>query len=337
MADHKRKILVTGANGFVGSAVVSELAEAGIYDVYGLVGKNAKIDRGNQNPKQIFRTNIAEYESFREAENLRNIETLIHTAGLAHQFGRVEPEDFRKVNVQGTENVCRLAQKIGIRHFILISSVAVYGNYGNSEIDETYVCRPAGIYAESKLESENAAREFCEKNNIRLTIVRPATVIGEGDRGNTSRLITQIDNGRFVWVGRGSNRKSLIYKKDVARGILKIVESLADSPHEIYNLSAEPVSMREVVGTIFGTLQKKSPRFHIPEGFVRGLFRVNRSGLAFVRLKNFEKTFEKWVSNDIFSGRKFNEKFGFRCDTAVSEALARQVRFYLMQKNKNSD
>ena len=330
MAD-KRKILITGANGFVGGALLSELQNSGQFEVFGIVGR--KNPAFKLSPAQkIFQADISEYETFRETENLKNIDILIHCAGLAHQFGRIEREDFRKVNVRGTENVCRLAQKIGVRHFVSISSVAVYGDYGNQLIDETFECRPLGFYAESKLESERLAIEFCEKNNLRLTILRPSTVIGEGDRGNTARLITTIDKNLFFWIGKGINQKSLIYKTDLAKAILKMLESPEESGTEIYNLTAEAVSMSEIVGTISETLQRRPRRLKIPENLLRAFFLVNKTKLSFERLKKLEKTFEKWLSDDIFDGRKFREKFEFCPETKISEALERQVKYYLRQK-----
>jgi nucleoside-diphosphate-sugar epimerase len=332
------KILVTGASGFVGSAIVDELQKASHYEVFGMVGGRKAPDAVEPSVRKIFVTDISVYETLKEAEDLKKIDTLIHAAGLAHQFGRVGQEDFWKVNVQGTENICRLAQKTAVGHLILISSVAVYGNHGLAEIEETFKCRPAGFYAESKLEAENRAGEFCKKNGLRLTILRLATVIGEGDRGNTARLITTVDKRRFIWVGSGGNKKSLIYKRDVAKGVLKIIET-AEPPKkagpEIYNLTAEAVAMKEIVGTIAENLQKKAPRLKIPENLVRGLFRLLKLVPVSERLKKIETTFEKWLSDDIFSGKKFNETFNFRLETPLSEALARQVKYYLNQKNKS--
>ncbi len=329
----KTKILVTGSSGFVGKSLVKELQDIEKYEVYGLVGSRMGIETNCETElKRIFQGDISDYETLKKAEELKKTDILVHTAGLAHQFGRVKKEDFWRVNVRGTENICLLAQKIGVEHFILISSVAVYGDYAGREIDETFVCNPHGFYAESKLESEKCAVEFCERNNIRLTILRLATVIGEGDRGNTTRLITSIDKGRFIWVGNGSNKKSLIYKKDVAKGIRQVIEAKENIETEIYNLTGEAVAMREVVEAIAGNLHKKTPRLKIPENVVRGFFRVNKTGLSFEYLKKFEKTFEKWLSDDIFSGKKFSEKFDFKPETTVYEALAKQVDYYLSQK-----
>jgi nucleoside-diphosphate-sugar epimerase len=335
MAGGKNKILVTGASGFVGSALLTELRKTGAYKVFGLVGNRTKIEASNASELKLFQTDITDYNTLKQCEELKNMDTLVHTAGLAHQFGKVGKEDFWNVNVQGTENICRLAQSVGAGHFILISSVSVYGDYKNAEIDETFVCQPSGFYAESKLESEKRAIEFCEQNKIPLTILRLATVIGEGDRGNTTRLITTIDRRRFVWVGNGSNKKSLIYKNDAARGIRKTVETTKKDGTEIYNLTAEPVSMAEIVGVISANLHKKTLPVKIPESLVRGFFRMNRNGPAVERLKKIEKTFEKWLSDDIFSGKKFNERYQFEPETPITAALAKQVDYYLKQKNKS--
>ena len=329
----KRNILITGINGFVGGAVLDELRKAGRFEISGLVGRQQSVDSLSCELRvKSFQADISDEKTVGLAHKFGKTDILIHTAGLAHQFGRVEKVKFRNVNAQGTENICRLAKEIGVEHFILISSVAVYGASDDKEIDESVVCNPKGDYAESKFESESRAIEFCEQNKIRLTIIRLATVIGEGDRGNTARLITSIDRGRFVWIGNGDNKKSLIYKRDVAKGILKIVESQGNSGVEIYNLTGESISMREIVGEISRSLQKKAPSFVLPERWIRGIFWINKTGFKSEFLGKYEKTFEKWLSNDIFSGAKFNEKFNFTPETPVTEGLARQANYYLKEK-----
>jgi nucleoside-diphosphate-sugar epimerase len=331
----KTKILVTGSSGFVGSELLKVLENVGQYEVYGLVGNQRRTGISQiAGVKKEFQADISDYKSLIEQVNLEKADILIHCAGLAHQIGQVEKEDFWRVNVLGTENVCKLAEKIGVGHIVLISTVAVYGDYGERPIDETFICQPSGFYAESKLESENRAVEFCDRHRIRLTILRLATVIGEGDRGNIARLITLIDKGRFFWVGRGINKKSLIYKTDVARGILKSIHSAGKTKREIYNLTGETVSMKAIVETLAQGLHKKTPQIEIPEKIVQGFFRVNRLKFSFDFLKKLEKTFEKWLSDDIFSGKKFEEKFEFKPETTVHEALLKQVKYYLSQKKR---
>lgn len=326
-----QKVLVTGANGFVGRELVNELQNNGTFEVCGLIGRTSKMNFGEKiHSKNIFNVDISDHSTLARVEkDLKNTGTVIHTAGLAHQFGRITKEDFWNVNVKGTENVCRLALEIGAKHFILISSVSVYGDHGNAEIDEWCECRPKGFYAESKLESEARADDFCRAKDICLTILRPATIIGEGDRGNTARLIELIDKNRFLWIGNGDNKKSLIYKTDVARGILKTILMQRDDGTEIYNLTSETVSMKEIVFEVARNLQKKTSRLKIPENLIRGLFRLNRLPFSFEYLRKFETTFEKWLSDDIFSGNKFNRRYHFKPETKFTEALAKQVNYYL--------
>lgn len=325
------KVLVTGASGFLGRAVVEALQDGSNFEVSGLIGKSSKNNApGTLLPANLFSADISDYSTLKGfEESFKNIKTVIHTAGLAHQFGQTTKEDFWKVNVRGTKNVCNLAFKTGAEHFVLISSVSVYGNYGSAEIDESFECRPEGIYAESKLESESRAKEICGANGMRLTILRPSTIIGEGDRGNTARLIKMIDQGRFVWIGEGKNKKSLIYKKDVANAILKLLVAGKRYDAEVYNLTSKAVSMEEIVSVIAGSLRKKTPRLKIPKNLVRGFFKLNRAPFSVGYLKKIEKTTEKWLSDDIFSGREFSERFAFEPPTTISEALERQVDYYL--------
>ncbi len=117
------KILVTGANGLVGGSIVEELLRNN-FEVYALGGANSKIDKfGNES--NFFKADITEYKNLAHLAKLKQVDVLIHSAGLAHQFENRKEQEFWKVNVLGTENVARLAANLRIKHFILISSVAV--------------------------------------------------------------------------------------------------------------------------------------------------------------------------------------------------------------------
>lgn len=336
MSFSREKVLVTGASGFLGREVVKELVTSGNYEVYGLVGKSGTVNSVENLPAaNIFKVDISDYETVKILDKpLTNTAVVVHTAGLAHQFGRVTKDEFWSINVRGTENVCKLSAEIGAKRFVLISSVSVYGEHGNVEIDESFECRPEGFYGESKLESEVRATEFCRANDIDLTILRPSTIIGQGDRGNTSRLIELIKKKRFVWIGSGDNKKSLIYKNDVARGILRTIEAERDESPEIYNLTSEAVFMKEIVKVIAVNLNLRTPRLKIPANLVRGFFLLNRTPLSIEYLRKFEKTFEKWLSDDIFSGKKFQQRFNFAPETSISDALGKQVDYYLKYQEK---
>ena len=96
------RVLVTGAGGFLGRAIVAELLAEKVEknEVFCLVRRKSKDD---DNLPNVFRGDIADFQSLSELENIENIETIIHAAGLAHQFGKTADEDFWKVNVEGTK------------------------------------------------------------------------------------------------------------------------------------------------------------------------------------------------------------------------------------------
>lgn len=317
------KVLITGANGFIGREIVAELSAN--CEIIKLAGKNSKSD----DYLNIDITNKTEVESL---ANLENIDALIHTAGLAHQFGEKAREDFFKVNVVGTENICNLAVKLNVKHFILISSVSVYGKSKNSaqEVDEEVDCQPEGFYAESKWESEKVARRICEENKIALTILRPATVIGEGDAGNVFRLIEAIDKKKFLWIGKGENSKSLIYKKDVAKACKSVLQKRT-AETEVFNISAEPLTMSEIVSNISENLGKKIPKIYVPANFLIKVLRIC-SGMNFGRLKKILETIEKWVAEDVYISEKIREKYDFSTEVSVKEAIEREVIWYKNRK-----
>ncbi len=325
------KIVVTGASGFIGREIVSLLQKHN-HEVVSFISLSGTFTGDLPN---TVRVDISDLANLRKNCELETVDILIHSAGLAHQFGKTVDEDFLNVNVKGTENIANLAVKLKTKYFILISSVAVYGNSGeNRAIDEAKVCNPKGIYAISKFKSEEVAKKICEENKIPLTILRPTTVIGENDRGNTARLIEAIYRKRFIWIGKGENRKSLIYKKDVARACLQVLEKKT-SETEIFNVTGEALKMKEIVNEIGRNLKREILPFRIPEGFLGLFFGVNKHSVNIGKVTNLQETVKKWVSNDVFSGNLIQEKYGFEATTKISDALKQQTQFYL--KNLKSD
>ena len=335
------RVLLTGANGFIGKMIVQELL-AEEYETVCLLNKNSKSEPATNNKNEII-TN-AVYADLRDSGAIRNLnisgvfDAVVHCAGLAHQFGKVSAGDFQRVNVEGTRNIAELAVKTGAWNFVLISSVAVYGKSSGKSpnktppaVSEEEVCKPSGIYALSKLKSEQIAREICEAERLNLTILRPATVIGEDDRGNVARLIDAIDKKRFFWIGKGENLKSLVYKGDVAKAVIKVLSENAMRENrrtEIFNVTGNALPLKEIVSEISSELGIKNPSVGISEAFPQLILELNRKTFKIKRLENLAETLDKWLADDVFSGEKIRRRYGFEAQTTVTEAIRREVESY---------
>lgn len=338
------KVLVTGATGFVGREIVAELAKLQI-EVIQVGGRNKPPeDSDNCSAQNFFAADISDYRTLSVVEKIGRVDAVIHSAGLAHQFGKIERERFEAVNVCGTKNVVELAVKLKARQFILIGSTAVYGikketeklrgSLNVIEINEKTECRPENFYAESKLTAEKAARGICEENRVALTILRLAPVVGEGSAGNAARLIAAIDDGKFLWVGAGENYKSLVYKRDVARACSRVLLN-KKAGTEIFNIAAAPIKMAEFVETIAKNLDRRILPVKIPARLVETVFRFNRKIFGVKRINELEETIEKWLSDDVYAAGKIADVYGFEPEITIETALERQVEAYKKFRKKS--
>jgi UDP-glucose 4-epimerase len=318
------RFLVTGATGFIGSEIARLAVGQGL-QVRGMTRRDAPLAPGVES----CRLDLLDPEGLRGAA--AGVSSIVHAAGLAHVFESRSDVRFDEVNVAGTANVVEAAAAAGVRQVVLVSSVSVYGPETGDLADESSPCRPAGAYAESKLAGERRAIEIARASGLALTILRLATVYGEGDRGNVARLIRAIDRGRFVAIGPGTNRKSLIHVEDVACACLLAAQQPAEGVR-IYNVAAAPCTMREVVSAIARALGRRPPHWRLPAGPVL----VGTGALARMiggrgRLGGLHQTTRKWLASDVYDAGRFQRDFGFQPRFGLEEGIRREVAWYRAQ------
>lgn len=318
MNSSSRRLLVTGASGFLGSEIV-QLARTGGWHVRALVRNPQRQVDG----AEIFVGDIGNPAVLRRASE--GVDAVVHAAGLAHVFGRGagDTNRFKQVNEVGTGNVMDAAMHAGVSHVVLVSSVSVYGSYPGTKCDESASCRPSGAYAISKRRGELKAIERMAKGRGSLVILRLATIYGEGDRGNVAKLIGVLDRGRFIWPGSGENQKSLIYKRDAARACVRALESSAPGTG-IFNVSAQSASMREIVTAICEALGRPVPRLGIPLALLRTAGAIAR---AIGDPGHLDLRLQKFIHHDVYSGEKFETAFDFSPAISLAEGMRREVAF----------
>jgi nucleoside-diphosphate-sugar epimerase len=318
-------ILVTGANGFLGREIVSQFKAAGIllratdvgstYAEHGIEYQKADVTK----PDELGRA-------------VQGASLIVHAAGLAHIFtpDKKLARKCQQVNEIGTANVVSAAAKMGVEHFILISSVSVYGPYTQGMYSEDTQINPEGPYALSKANAEMRAREIAQRTGMSLTILRLATLYGEGDPGNIGRLMRAIDRRRFFLIGDGSNRKSLLYRGDAARACLTIVSRPATGVN-IYNVSGRPCTMLDIVDGLTRALGRTLLSAQIPAhiALAAGKF---LSCFPAKRLSGLHLTIKKWLAEDVYDTRHIERDYGFHARIDLIEGLKREVRWYRQGK-----
>lgn len=236
------KLLFTGASGFLGNHVRPILEKTYQVVTIGLTSEDN------------YTVNIA-----KEVPELKEYcEIVLHAAGKAHVVPRTEEEKkaFYDVNLQGTKNLCTALEKSGIpQAFIFISTVAVYGCEFGSNITEKHPLNGDTPYALSKIQAEKFLTEWCNKHGVILSIIRPSLIAGPNPPGNLGAMIKGIKTGRYLSIGGGKARKSVLMVEDIAHLVPILVEKGG-----IYNVcDDEQPSFRQLETVICTQLGKKLP------------------------------------------------------------------------------
>lgn len=251
--------LVTGATGFVGPHLVSALRVRGCdVRVLALPGEDAT---QLEQHATVCRGDVRRPETLVAA--FRGIDTVFHLAAI-HGLWRSR-QDYRDVNVTGTENVCRAALAAGIRRLIAVSSWAVYGMGVGQAVDERFPLRPGfDIYAITKAVADQLVQRYIVEHHLPAVIVRPGTMFGPGDRVNFGRIADRLMAGKAIIIGSGRNALPFVYVSDAVEGM--ILAGFRDvALGRIYNLSNdEPLTQKEMWHAVAEEIGTRPPRLHVP-------------------------------------------------------------------------
>jgi GlcNAc-P-P-Und epimerase len=242
-------------------------------------------------------------------------------------------------NVQGTQNVLSEMDRVGCKHLIFTSSVAVYG-LNKVNPDEKHPVDPFNHYGISKRDAENAIKAWYDKDpdGKSVTIIRPTVIFGEKNRGNVYNLLKQIASGKFLMIGKGQNKKSMAYVGNVVAFIKHRLE-LEEEGYHVFNYIDKPdLTMTTLLRVIENSLNKKNPSVRIPVwlGYLGGfgfdlLAFVTRKKLAIssVRVKKF-------VATTQFDATKVHSS-GFKAPYTLEEGLDRTLNYEFVQERSDDD
>ncbi|MCD4667122.1 MAG: NAD-dependent epimerase/dehydratase family protein, partial [Sulfurimonas sp.] len=180
------KVLLTGSNGFIGNYF-----------------KDNYENKYNINTFSFLNDNFQDLD-------LQNTDTIIHLSALVHQMGGASEKEYEKVNVTQTLNLANKAKENGVKHFIFMSTVKVYGEETKTAYKEDSSCNPQDDYGKSKLKAEIELQKL-ENDNFKISIIRTPIVYGYGVKANIKSLINLVDKVSVLPFADIENKRSMVY------------------------------------------------------------------------------------------------------------------------------
>jgi UDP-glucose 4-epimerase len=289
------KILITGAKSFIGSNFIR-------YSQY----------------KEIDEVSLTEFSP--DSINYQKYDVVLHLAAIVHQSKKIPESRYFEVNRDLCLRVAGNAKKMGVKQFIFLSTVKVYGKSPGEgiKLNENSPCNPSDAYGRSKLEAEYGLKEL-EDSSFKVAIIRTPLVYGAGVKANMLRLIQLIELSPFVPFGKIKNRRHYTYVENLVGYIDRVIEMNASGIFIAKDEDA--ISTTDLVLLLAKYLRKKISLFQLPEFIVKIISSV--SPLLYERLFQSQE----------FDNEITKVKLGYVPIVSTEEGLQRMVMSYLDQKD----
>jgi len=261
------KVLVTGADGFIGSHLTESLLEQG-YEVKAFTYYNSFNSWGwlDTLPKEklkqieIFAGDIRDPNGVGEA--MKGVDQVFHLAALiAIPFSYHSPDSYVDTNIKGTLNVLQAARKLDMGRVLITSTSEVYGTAMYVPIDEKHPFQGQSPYSATKIGADRLAESFYRSFNLPITIVRPFNTYGprQSARAVIPTIISQLLAGEEnIKLGKLSPTRDFNFVKDTANGFIQIAKSEKTIGEEINIATQSEISIGELAGEIITQINPKA-------------------------------------------------------------------------------
>ncbi|MCQ4230894.1 SDR family oxidoreductase [Pseudomonas stutzeri] len=260
------KIVLTGATGFVGSRLFSQLERRAEFQIVGL-SRRLLVDGGNSKLYVAGDLQHADLSGL-----LCDADVLIHLAARAHitKEGVADPlAEYRRVNVEGTLNLARQAMTAGVKRFIFISSIGVNGNTNTQPFCADDAPNAAEPYAQSKWEAEQGLMQLAAETGVEVVIIRPPLVYGLGAPGNFGSLVRWVEKGIPLPLGAIHNRRSLVGIDNLVDLIIHCIDHPAAANQVFLAGDGEDLSTTELLRAVGKAMGKPARLIPVPVGLLQ--------------------------------------------------------------------
>lgn len=263
------KILVTGADGFIGSHLTEELVKKG-YDVKAFVFYNSfnskgwldTLDSDIMDKVEVFAGDVRDPNGVRQA--MRGCSAVFHLAALiAIPFSYHSPDSYVDTNIKGTLNILQAARDLDLERILITSTSEVYGTAQYVPIDENHPYQGQSPYSATKIGADRLAESFYRSFELPVTIVRPFNTYGprQSARAVIPTIITQLLSGmEEIKLGSLTPTRDFNYVKDTANGFISIYESDKTVGEEINIATQKEISIGDLANEL---IRQINPNAHI--------------------------------------------------------------------------
>jgi NAD dependent epimerase/dehydratase len=262
-----KKILVTGADGFIGSHLTEELVKKG-YEVKAFVYYNSfntwgwldTLPQELMDHIEVFQGDIRDPNGVKEA--MKGCQAVFHLAALiAIPFSYHSPDTYVDTNIKGTLNVLQAARDLGTQRALVTSTSEVYGTAQYVPIDEQHPYQGQSPYSATKIGADRLAESFYRSFDLPVTIVRPFNTYGprQSARAVIPTIITQLLAGiEEIKLGSLTPTRDFNYVKDTVNGFISIYESNKTIGQEINIATQKEISIGQLAGELIQQINPKA-------------------------------------------------------------------------------
>jgi NAD dependent epimerase/dehydratase len=262
-----KKVLVTGADGFIGSHLTEHLLEKGYevkaftyYNSFNTWGWLDTLPKEKLEQIEIFQGDIRDPNGVREA--MKGVDGVFHLAALiAIPFSYHSPDSYVDTNIKGTLNVLQAARDLSLERVLITSTSEVYGTAQYVPIDEKHPYQGQSPYSATKIGADRLAESFYRSFNLPVTIVRPFNTFGprQSARAVIPTIISQLLAGKEeIKLGSLTPTRDFNYVKDTANGFYEIAKSQQTIGQEINIATQREISIGDLAAELIRQINPKA-------------------------------------------------------------------------------
>lgn len=318
----QKKVLITGASGFVGYHLI-EVAIARGYEVYAAVRRSSAVDHLKAFKINYTHLNYNDVSSLRDNILANQYDYIIHASGTTKAKSL---KDYNLVNAEYSRNLALAAIGTNTKKFVFVSSLAAIGPSTNinAEIGDEQMPQPVTSYGASKLKAEKYLNAI---DGLPLVVIRPTAVYGPREK-DIFILFKSLNKGVEPYIGDFDQRLSFIYVKDLAEVIMNGLETSLN--YQSYNVSDGMSYDRFALASIFKKILKRNTfKFHIPLGIVKVLaslldmlYARSSSTPALNKEKLAELTAVNWICDIGKAEKELRYRPKYKLEDGLAETLA---------------